>query len=105
MREILDRYKCRGKVFRFSTVNWVSQKFKGYLVDAKLPQYRFHDLRHSYGSYLAMQGYSPKTIKELMRHKSIQSTMGYLDLSPEHLSEASEGFKINVGKKKKDGEA
>ena len=96
MREVLNRRTGKGKVFRFSTINWVSQKFKGYLVDAGLSQYRFHDLRHSFGSYLAMLGYSPKTIKELMRHKSIQSTMGYLDLSPEHLKEASNGLRIDI---------
>ena len=100
MRGVLNRRNNSGKVFRFKTVNWVSQKFKKYLKDAGIEQYRFHDLRHSFGSYLAMQGHSPKTIQELMRHKSIASTMVYLNLSPEHLTKASNGLKINLQSKK-----
>ena len=41
---------------------------------------------------MAMQGKNPLTIKELMRHKSITSTMIYAKLSPEHLKEESEDF-------------
>ncbi len=96
MRDVLNRGNKKGKVFRFKTVTWVSQKFKKYLKKAGIEQYRFHDLRHSFGSFLAMQGHSPKTIQELMRHKSIASTMVYLNLSPEHLKKASNGLKINL---------
>jgi site-specific recombinase XerD len=54
---------------------------------------------------MAMQGKNPITIKELMRHKSITSTMIYAKLSPEHLKEESEDLDYGpmpVGKKKKD---
>ncbi len=97
MRRVLDRQKggdSNSRIFRFSTNNWISQKFKGYAVEAGLPKHRFHDLRHTFGSHLAMQGYPPKTIMELMRHKSLASTMVYLTLSPEHLKEASEGLSL-----------
>ena len=96
MRGVLDKQGGREKVFRFATIYRISHLFKKSLTDAGIPQYRFHDLRHSYGSYLAMQGYPPKTIKELLRHRSIASTMGYLDLSPEHLKEASDGFRLDI---------
>ena len=92
-------------LFRFNTVSWVSQKFREYADEAGLHHCRFHDLRHTYGSHMAMQGKNPITIKELMRHKSITSTMIYAKLSPEHLKEESEDLDYGpmpVGKKKKD---
>ena len=46
---------------------------------------RFHDLRHSFASCLAMAGVDLKVIQELMRHKSILMTMRYAHLHPEHL--------------------
>ena len=46
---------------------------------------RFHDLRHTFASCLAMAGVDLRTIQELMRHKSIQMTMRYAHLHPEHL--------------------
>ena len=77
-----------GKVFRFNSVEWVSHKFKAYATDTGLEDTRFHDLRHTFGSWLAMSGVPIKTIQELMRHKSITSTMVYAHLSPDHLQDS-----------------
>jgi len=108
MRAIIDRCLSRRKgkstLFRFKTRHWITQKFKGYIRKAGLKDsYRFHDLRHTYGSHMAMGGKDLLTIKELMRHKSIDSTMKYAKLSPEHLKEASEDLNYGpmpVAKKK-----
>ncbi len=43
----------------------------------------WHDLRHTYGSHLAMRGVPVKVIQELMGHASIEMTMRYAHLSPE----------------------
>jgi len=96
-RAILDRCRERGgeKVFRFQTLTWVSQKFRKYLIKVGLDKFRFHDLRHTFASHLAMGGEDIKTIQELMRHKSITSTLVYANLSPEHLRRASE--RLNYG--------
>lgn len=92
MRSILEQIRGRHgkKVFRFNRVDWISQKFKTAARDAGLNDARFHDLRHTFGSWLAMQGVPIKTIQELMRHESLASTMVYAHLSPDHLQEASE---------------
>jgi integrase len=94
MRGIIDRCKARRKtyptLFRFNTVSWISQRFREYADKAGLNHCRFHDLRHTYGSHMAMKGKDLLTIKELMRHKSVASTMIYARLSPEHLKDASE---------------
>jgi integrase len=42
----------------------------------------FHTLRHSFGSWLAIQGTPILTIKELMGHKTLNMTLRYAHLSP-----------------------
>lgn len=96
-RAILEKVfsKDQSKIFRFESLTWVSQKFKTAAIKAGLPDARFHDLRHTFGSHLAMAGEHVKAIQDLMRHKSIISTMVYVKVSPEYLKEASE--KVNYG--------
>ena len=43
----------------------------------------FHTLRHTFASWLAIQGTPILTIKELMGHKSIEMTMRYAHLIPD----------------------
>jgi integrase len=49
---------------------------------AELSDFRFHDLRHTYASYLAMSGASLRDIAEVLGHKKIQQTMQYAHLIP-----------------------
>jgi integrase len=48
----------------------------------------WHDLRHTYGSHLAMKGVPLKVIQELMGHATMEMTMRYAHLSPETRREA-----------------
>lgn len=48
----------------------------------------FHSLRHTFASWLALNGEQLKTIQELMRHKTIQMTMKYAHLIPDKKREA-----------------
>jgi integrase len=86
----LDRCKGRNgrKVFRFNTLTWVSQKFKTYARDAGIGHAKFHDLRHTFGSHLAMSGENEAAIQKLMRHKSIASTLVYTKFSNAYLMAA-----------------
>jgi integrase len=46
------------------------------------PLGRLHVLRHTFCSHLAMAGATPITIQELAGHESLETTMGYMHLSP-----------------------
>ena len=96
-RTILERCLSRGheKIVRFKTRQTISKKFKKAVRAAGFEIPRFHDLRHTFGSHLAMADVGEKTIQELMRHKSMVSTLIYTHVSPKHLADAS--AKINYG--------
>ena len=51
---------------------------------AGLVDFRFHDLRHTAASYLAMSGASLAEIAEVLGHKSLAMTKRYTHLSTDH---------------------
>lgn len=54
------------------------------LKSADIKNFRFHDLRHSAASYLAMNGASANEIAEVLGHKSLQMVKRYAHLSESH---------------------
>lgn len=52
----------------------------------------FHSLRHSFASWLAIQGTPLYTIAKLMGHKSISMSERYSHLSPDHKKDAVNGI-------------
>jgi hypothetical protein len=44
-------------------------------IQAGLRNFRFHDLRHTFGSLLIQRGVSPAYVQKQMGHKSIQVTI------------------------------
>ncbi len=61
---------------------------------AGIKDFRFHDLRHTFASYLAMSGANMRTIQELLGHKDMRMTLRYSHLSPAHLKEAVNNLKL-----------
>ncbi len=57
---------------------------------AGMPDFRFHDLRHSAASYLAMSGASTLEIAAILGHRSMRMTQRYSHLSTAHLRSVME---------------
>ena len=51
------------------------RRFKALLVEAQLPDIRFHDLRHSAATLLLTMGVHPKVVQELLGHSQISMTL------------------------------
>jgi integrase len=61
------------------TLQW---QFKKALHEAGITGFRFHDLRHTCASWMAMAGEDVRKIMEVLGHKDIRMTMRYMHLSP-----------------------
>ncbi|KAF0208575.1 MAG: integrase family protein [bacterium] len=71
----------KGTPFDGSTV---LHRLQSILEEAKLPRYRFHDLRHSCASLLLSQGLPARTIMEILGHSQINLTLNtYAHVFPE----------------------
>ena len=54
---------------------------------AKIEDFRFHDLRHTAASYLAMEGATAPQIAEILGHKTLQMVKRYSHFNKEHIAE------------------
>lgn len=72
---------------RFDNVN---SSWKKLLDDAKIAEFRWHDMRHHFASRLAMGAVDLNTIRELLGHSDYSMTLRYAHLAPEHRREAVE---------------
>ncbi len=73
----------------------VDKGFRSACKRAGIKDFRFHDLRHTFASHLVMNGVDLKTIQELLGHKSLEMTLRYAHLSPDHKRKAVD----NLGEK------
>jgi integrase len=71
-------------------LNNVRHSWQTALKKAGIKNFRFHDMRHTFASWMIMEGVDLYTVKDLMRHKSIEMTMRYAHLAPEHKKAAVE---------------
>ena len=59
---------------------------------AEITDFRWHDLRHSAASYLAMGGASPSELAEVLGHKTLAMVLRYAHLSPAHTARVVESM-------------
>ncbi|MDX9976199.1 MAG: site-specific integrase, partial [FCB group bacterium] len=86
---VLERWKeqagSEGRVFLFADAK---KAWAALLVEAKIENFRWHDLRHDFASKLVMAGVNLNAVRELMGHADLKMTLRYAHLAPEHLAEA-----------------
>ena len=63
---------------------------------ANIENFRYHDLRHSAASYLAMNGASLTEIAEILGHKTLQMVKRYSHLSESHTSKVVEAMNKRI---------
>lgn len=74
-----------GKVFaRGRYLYWPRKPWEFAVVQAEIEPLRFHDLRHTFGSYLARSGATPREIAEAMGHRTLSMAMRYCHLAETH---------------------
>jgi integrase len=71
-------------------LRWTRKTIPKALRAGQVTGFRFHDLRHTFASRLAMEGVELMAIRELMGHKSMAMTLRYSHLSPGHRRAAIE---------------
>jgi Phage integrase family len=63
---------------------------------AKVSDFHWHDLRHTFASRLVMAGVDIYTVSKLMRHGSVKVTERYAHLAATHLEQAVERLPASV---------
>lgn len=66
------------------------QWFEDVTAEAKISNFHWHDLRHTFASRLVMAGVPLRAVQVLMGHKRIETTLRYSHLGEDHLRNAVE---------------
>lgn len=97
-QDVLSRMNPLQENLFSGSVYSVSSTFKEARRAAGLREgLRFHSLRHTFASWLVMDGIPLSRIRNWMGHSTISVTEGYAHLSPEgHQEDASKTFTIDI---------
>lgn len=68
----------------------IKKAWSAVLKTAGITNFRFHDLRHHFASQLVMRGVPLNTVRELLGHADLGTTLRYAHLAQDHKAEAVE---------------
>ena len=103
----LNLLKEHGKVRRLDTelvfpnksgenpIN-IAKAWHTALENAEIEDFRFHDLRHTAASYLAMNGATLAEIAEVLGHKTLEMVKRYAHLSEQHKASVVESMNRKI---------
>ena len=69
----------------------LKKSFRHACLQADITDFRIHDLRHTFASWLVMDGVSLYDVSKLLRHSNIRMTEKYAHLAPDYLHKAVAG--------------
>ena len=92
----------QGNVFKDTYPK--NTQWKRFVAKAGLPaSFRFHDIRHTFATWLSQSGVERKTVQDLAGWNSSSMLDNYVHLPSSHLAAASEGlsqlFRAQIGHK------
>ena len=85
-----------GKVHKDRIYNAIQRILNGLGLQGNL-----HKLRHTFASHLVMSGVGLETVSKLLGHSSIEMTMKYAHLAPDHLYKAVQQLNLKSDKESK----
>ena len=68
----------------------IDDLFQSIVKRSGIKDFHFHDLRHTAASYMVMSGVDLISVKEILGHSKIDTTLRYAHLSPNHKRQAVE---------------
>lgn len=96
LKRYAKQHQGKGELFGLSCL---AKSWGRLMTAAKIEDFRFHDLRHTFASKLVMAGVDLNTVRELLGHGDIKMTLRYAHLAPEHKAAAVETLvKKRVGR-------
>lgn len=77
------------------------KKIIGVVEIAKIPNFHWHDLRHTFATRLMMKGAALNNVSQYLGHKTIAMTMRYAHFAPDNMHEEVERI-VGMGRKTDD---
>lgn len=86
-----SEFVCPDRGYNFHQTWWDEV-----ITAAKIKNFHWHDLRHTFASRLVMAGTDIYTVSKLLRHGNVATTQRYAHLTDTHLQQAVELLKPSV---------
>lgn len=88
-------HKAKGQPrHRLTQGGGLMEKFREAVVAAQIPDFRFHDLRHTFATRLLRQTGNLKLVSRLLGHTQIETTMRYAHVLDDDLRQAMDGYTV-----------
>lgn len=88
--DVLTRWQKQQPEGRLFEIASIKTAWATLLTEAKITDFRFHDLRHHFASRLVQAGVDLNTVRELLGHADLKMTLRYAHLAPSNKADAVE---------------